>query len=216
VILRRSGVLLCLKCAYAGSDARAGTVEQHPVALDYLDRGAHHARHFEHGDAERRQSQLGGTITNMIDAITHDDERALVDVRTRLLRDRPLALRPDQGNEAFRQHKVLASAVHHASRLNRRKADSETEAWERYFTDYFPPGRNDRNDARLLFGEWRTCLLKDDTPGERILVSHGQSGGHCEEREELARLRDENARLRMEREILSKAAVFFAKESDGR
>ena len=37
-----------------------------------------------------------------------------------------------------------------------------------------------------------------------------------EEREELARLRDENARLRMEREILSKAAVFFAKESDGR
>ncbi len=35
------------------------------------------------------------------------------------------------------------------------------------------------------------------------------------EREELKRLRDENARLRMEREILSKAAVFFAKE-DGR
>ena len=30
------------------------------------------------------------------------------------------------------------------------------------------------------------------------------------------RLRDENARLRMEREILAKAAVFFAKESDGR
>ena len=37
-----------------------------------------------------------------------------------------------------------------------------------------------------------------------------------DEREELQRLRDENARLRMEREILSKAAVFFAKESDGR
>jgi transposase len=34
------------------------------------------------------------------------------------------------------------------------------------------------------------------------------------EREELARLREENARLRMEREILA-AAVFFAKESDG-
>jgi transposase-like protein len=29
-------------------------------------------------------------------------------------------------------------------------------------------------------------------------------------------LRDENAKLRVEREILSKAAVFFAKESDGR
>ena len=36
------------------------------------------------------------------------------------------------------------------------------------------------------------------------------------EREELNRLRDENAKLRMEREILRKAAVFFAKEDDGR
>ena len=46
--------------------------------------------------------------------------------------------------------------------------------------------------------------------GERL-------GGLSEdEREELARLRDENARLRMEREILRKAAVFFAKEDDGR
>jgi transposase len=46
--------------------------------------------------------------------------------------------------------------------------------------------------------------------GER---SGGLSG---DEREELGRLRDENAKLRMEREILAKAAVFFAKESDGR
>jgi transposase len=37
-----------------------------------------------------------------------------------------------------------------------------------------------------------------------------------DEREELQQLRNENAKLRMEREILSKAAVFFAKESDGR
>ena len=34
-----------------------------------------------------------------------------------------------------------------------------------------------------------------------------------EEREELTRLRRENKRLQMEREILKKAAAFFAKES---
>jgi transposase-like protein len=37
-----------------------------------------------------------------------------------------------------------------------------------------------------------------------------------DEREELARLRDENATLRMEREIWRQAAVFFAREDDGR
>jgi transposase len=41
-------------------------------------------------------------------------------------------------------------------------------------------------------------------------------GLSSDEREELQRLRNENAKLRMEREILSKAAIFFAKESDGR
>jgi transposase len=41
-------------------------------------------------------------------------------------------------------------------------------------------------------------------------------GLSADERAELARLRDENAKLRMEREILRKAAVFFAKEDDGR
>jgi transposase-like protein len=42
------------------------------------------------------------------------------------------------------------------------------------------------------------------------------SASHTEDRTPSQRLRDENAKLRMEREILAKAAVFFAKESDGR
>ena len=39
-------------------------------------------------------------------------------------------------------------------------------------------------------------------------------GLKTEEREELARLRRENARLREEREILSKAAAWFAQETE--
>ena len=51
---------------------------------------------------------------------------------------------------------------------------------------------------------------------ERAERGERPGGLSGDEREELQRLRDENARLRMEREILAKAAVFFARESDGR
>ena len=57
----------------------------------------------------------------------------------------------------------------------------------------------------------RTWLKREKSAkGER------PGGLSADESVELYRLRDENARLRMEREILRKAAVFFAKEDGGR
>jgi transposase len=54
--------------------------------------------------------------------------------------------------------------------------------------------------------------LKD----EKAARGERPDGLSQDERAELNRLRDENAKLRMEREILRKAAVFFAREDDGR
>lgn len=47
-------------------------------------------------------------------------------------------------------------------------------------------------------------------------LDHGQrqDGFTSEEKEELARLRKENKQLRQEREILSKAAAWFARETE--
>jgi hypothetical protein len=109
------------------------------------------------------------------DAISAEAERELRELRSSLLRDRPNPLRPDQGEEAFRQHKLLASAIHRASRLDVRGSESETEAWVRYVSEHFPPSRNNPADARLLFVDWRTGLLKKDTPGPRVPITHGQS-----------------------------------------
>ena len=51
---------------------------------------------------------------------------------------------------------------------------------------------------------------------ERAVQGERPRGVSSAEREELKRLRDENAKLRLEREVLRKAAVFFAREDDGR
>jgi transposase len=58
-----------------------------------------------------------------------------------------------------------------------------------------------------MLGRWKR-QAEHQTNG-----SMGGNGHMSAEHEELLRLRTENQRLRMEREILKKATVFFAKES---
>jgi transposase len=90
----------------------------------------------------------------------------------------------------------------------------------RSFTDEFRAGA-----VRLVLDEGKTVAqvardldltasaLSRWVEQARADRSNGKTGLTTAEREELARLRRENRDLRMEREILKKAAAFFAKES---
>ena len=59
-------------------------------------------------------------------------------------------------------------------------------------------------------------VLRVHLDGRRPDHGHRTDGLTTAEREELRRLRRENRELREEREILRKAAVFFARETDHR
>jgi hypothetical protein len=86
---------------------------------------------------------------------------------------RPLG--PEDGDEAFDRHIPLAVRIHRAAGLNARASDKEGQAWRRYVVDYFPPGHNTAADADFLWSEWRTRLLKHESPRG---ITHGQAGAH--------------------------------------
>ena len=89
----------------------------------------------------------------------------------------------------------------------------------RQFTEEFKAGA-----VRLVLDEGRTVaavareLDLTDTAFRKWVEqaradrSAGKTGVTSEEREELARLRKENRQLRMDREILVKAAAFFVRD----
>ncbi len=63
----------------------------------------------------------------------------------------------------------------------------------------------DLDVAQSVIGNWVKQARADR--------SNGKTGLTTEERAELSKLRKENRELRMERDLLKKAAAFFAKES---
>ena len=60
---------------------------------------------------------------------------------------------------------------------------------------------------RRMLGRWIKEFQQHESEAFR------GNGKRTNEQEELRRLREENRRLKMERDILKKAATFFAKES---
>src|SRR5215207_949044 len=101
-----------------------------------------------------------------------------------------------------------------------RMANGSKKRQRRSFTDEFRAGT-----VRLVLDEGKTVSQVardlDLTPSAltnwvkqaRADRSKGKTGLTTEERAELAQLRKENRTLRLERDILKKAAAFFAKES---
>ena len=102
------------------------------------------------------------------------------------------------------------------SRMSSSKAGRRAR---RQFTEEFKAGA-----VRLVLDEGRTVaavareLDLTDTAFRKWVEqaradrSAGKTGVTSEEREELARLRKENRQLRMDREILVKAAAFFVRD----
>ncbi len=91
----------------------------------------------------------------------------------------------------------------------------------RQFDDEFKAGA-----VRLVLDEGQTVgrvsrdldltesALRNWVDRVRADRTKGRTGLTTEERDELRRLRKENRRLRVERDVLKKAAAFFAKESE--
>ena len=104
--------------------------------------------------------------------------------------------------------------------MARMAKDAKSQRPRRSFTEEFQAGA-----VRLVFDEGKSVgqvardldltesALREWVERARADRTQGRTGLTTAEREELARLRKENRILAEEREILKKAAAFFAKQS---
>lgn len=84
----------------------------------------------------------------------------------------------EEGLLAFKAHKPLAETILRAGLLNKTGSDGEGDAFRAFIEDYHPSGRNGSKEAAVLWKDWRTSMLKKNTPGDRVGLSHGRKPGH--------------------------------------
>lgn len=73
-------------------------------------------------------------------------EPALQELPASFLRGLRVDLGPDDGDEAFDRHILLAVRIHRAACLNQTAADRDGHGWTRYI--HFPLGRNAAGSRR--------------------------------------------------------------------
>lgn len=97
--------------------------------------------------------------------------------------------------------------------MSERRRKSYTEEFKREAVKLVTEQGYQSAEAARRLGICRSLLDKWRRKYEAEFAGTEASGLSRDEKDELARLRKENRELRMEREILKKAAAFFAKES---
>jgi hypothetical protein len=118
--------------------------------------------------------QRGMRHTNTRGSVGAMPDTELSQLREELLRRLDVPVPPDQGEEAFERHQLLAIRFHRAARLNAPQL-GDRRGWIRYFVEHFPRGAN---HADRLWSYWRLPLLKDELPGPQVVIAQAQPFGH--------------------------------------
>jgi hypothetical protein len=99
--------------------------------------------------------------------------RELALMKVVLLRGLDVPVNEENFLDAFERHQLLAIRFHRAANIDAAHDPSirERGAWRLYFEEHVP--RATDKDALLLWEYWRTTLLKDETPGSGVVITHG-------------------------------------------
>ena len=159
------------RSACCGDPVRYGQVAAVPVSTRTLSRGRpyHPPRPDTARPRLRRdyESGTGATVSGVNDA----NLQLLAKIRGQLV-DR---LQPE-GLLGLDGHILVALRFHRLVRLTKvRKKEGDGAAWEAFFAAHVP---NLAAHGRTLWADWRTKLIKDDTPGTLVAIGEGDPRSH--------------------------------------